>query len=452
MGRPSCRRDASFEVAAGGFDWFGQPAGKPLLTAYGLLELADMAKVHDVDRAHLERTARWLEQQQSADGSFPVDGCPHAWRQGADGPVVATAYVAWSLLEAGFRGRASERAIAYLRAHAEEQEDAYALALLANAFVAYHRDQDYTLRALERLVRAARRDGERVGWDTSMSGIAGAVGGAASTEATCLAAYALLRAAREPELVDGALATITRAKDLNGAWGSTQATILAIKTLLAAAEGGAGGVRGRVAVRVSLNGEAAGELVFEEGKTDFLQQLSFNGRASAGKNVVRMEPDGKSTLSWQLCGRAYVPKCPTDAVSTAAAATPSSPLALSVKFDRTAVAADDRVRADVSVRYLDERPTFMVIVDLGIPPGFEPEAGDFEELVQRRTIERFTLTGRQITIYLGALSKDSPIDFSYRLQAKLPVRAAVPAASAYEYYAPDRRADAADLPAILEAR
>jgi hypothetical protein len=48
----------TFERPGGGFDWWG--SGPPLvwLSAYGLQELTDMARVHPVDRAVIERTQR----------------------------------------------------------------------------------------------------------------------------------------------------------------------------------------------------------------------------------------------------------------------------------------------------------------------------------------------------------------------------------------------------------
>src|SRR5260370_100636 len=39
----------SFEIAGGGFDWFGRPPANRVLTAYGLMEFSDMARVSDVD-------------------------------------------------------------------------------------------------------------------------------------------------------------------------------------------------------------------------------------------------------------------------------------------------------------------------------------------------------------------------------------------------------------------
>src|SRR5258705_10046408 len=64
------QRLLSFEIAGGGFDWFGHPPANRTLTAYGLLEFADMACVHDVDPALIRRTRDWLIKQRNADGSW----------------------------------------------------------------------------------------------------------------------------------------------------------------------------------------------------------------------------------------------------------------------------------------------------------------------------------------------------------------------------------------------
>ena len=53
------------------------------------------------------------------------------------------------------------------------------------------------------------------------------------------------------------------------------------------------------------------------------------------------------------------------------------------------------------------------------------------------TIERYELTGRQILIYVGNLSHEHSLSFSYRLRAKFPLKAQTPASSVYDYYNPD---------------
>ena len=52
-------------------------------------------------------------------------------------------------------------------------------------------------------------------------------------------------------------------------------------------------------------------------------------------------------------------------------------------------------------------------------------------------IERYELTGRQILVYLTNLSDGKPLEFSFRLKARFPLRVQTPASSAYDYYNPD---------------
>ncbi len=64
------QRLLGFEVAGGGFDWFGNPPANRTLTAYGLMEFTDMARVQDVDSQVIQRTRQWLLSQRRPDGSW----------------------------------------------------------------------------------------------------------------------------------------------------------------------------------------------------------------------------------------------------------------------------------------------------------------------------------------------------------------------------------------------
>ena len=67
----------TFERPGGGFDWWG--SGEPLvwLSAYGLQEFSDMARVYPIDRGVLDRTQRWLMKQREADGTWSKIGATH---------------------------------------------------------------------------------------------------------------------------------------------------------------------------------------------------------------------------------------------------------------------------------------------------------------------------------------------------------------------------------------
>jgi hypothetical protein len=57
-------------------------------------------------------------------------------------------------------------------------------------------------------------------------------------------------------------------------------------------------------------------------------------------------------------------------------------------------------------------------------------------------IERYELTGRQVLVYVTNLSEGKPLEFSFRLRARFPLRRAKPGSNAYDYYNPDIAGDA----------
>ena len=102
------------------------------------------------------------------------------------------------------------------------------------------------------------------------------------------------------------------------------------------------------------------------------------------------------------------------------------------------------------MKYHGKRPTYMVIVDLGIPPGFTVDAGDFAEMVAAKKVEKATVTSRQVTLYLGDVKPGDVLTFEYTLKPKYPIKAKTPATVAYEYYTPSNRTVA--KPATLTVR
>jgi len=109
---------------------------------------------------------------------------------------------------------------------------------------------------------------------------------------------------------------------------------------------------------------------------------------------------------------------------------------------------EDTVTVDVTVTLNEPGRAEWALIDLGIPPGFAVQTEDLTALVGRfedvpedyefPTVERFELTGRQVLVYIGGLSSEHSLSFSYRLQAKFPLVAKAPASRAYDYYNPQK--------------
>jgi uncharacterized protein YfaS (alpha-2-macroglobulin family) len=449
------QRLTTFEVGGGGFSLFGRSPASQMLTAYGLQEFGDMRRVRDVDADLIQRAADWLLAQQQADGSWNVDpGLAHesTWGSLQNKQLPGTAYSLWSLIEAGFFDDARvQRGITYLRAHGEETDSAYVLALAANALVAADRAaapegaafqiDASTRRVLERLAAMAVLDKGAATWPSGVATYTGAKGQTGDIETTALAALAFLRADDRPQLANAALTSIVQQKDNFGTWHSTQATILALKALLQSVRAGSENVDAAITVKLD-DGQPRTVQVTRE-NFDVTQVLTFNDLPAGREHTAEISASGQGNLMYQIAGSYYLPWSAVPPATEQA-----EPLTIAVRYDRSELKINDSVRVNVRVRLSQPGSRAeSALIDLGVPPGFAVQTDDLDQLVARyrdlpdgyagARVERYELTGRQVLIYLTNLSGAQPVDLSYRLTARFPLVAQTPASAAYDYYNPD---------------
>ena len=419
------QRLLTFEATGGGFSLFGRGTGHVFLSAYGLLQLTDMAKVYPVDEAALERTARWLLARQAGDGSWSSGD----YRTGGN-TLGTTAFVTWALADAGHgQDEGVQRALSYIRERAATEKDAYTLALVANALVAADPKGQATAQILDQLVSLAVRDDKGVHWpgEETMMGGYGVTG---AVESTALAAHALIRAGRNLPLAQDALSFIIQSKDSWGTWGSTQATIWSLKALMLSAS--AGDVRdARATVRVSANDGAPQPLEFTPENADVVRVITFDD-ARPGENTVALDVSGQGSLMYQVTAIYYLPWSVAPPEPE-----PAGMMSVEVSYDRTQLVVDDVVNVTVRARLLRPGVAKMVLLDLGIPPGFTVQAEDLSALVEKGVIARYELTGRQIIVYIEDFSSEEMLAFAYRLKARFPLRAKTQQYQAYDYYNPE---------------
>jgi hypothetical protein len=118
------------------------------------------------------------------------------------------------------------------------------------------------------------------------------------------------------------------------------------------------------------------------------------------------------------------------------------------------MAQDDIATATATIRNNLPKTANMVMVDLGIPPGFELLSEDLQSMVERTAsqqsgrLEKFSLTATQAILYFNALAANQTTTITFRLRAKYPIRAHSFESRVYEYYDPDVNSTA--RPAQLE--
>lgn len=427
------QRLLTFEVPGGGFSWFGRAPANKILTAYGLMEFEDMARVYDVDPRLIERTRDWLARQQQPDGSWKPDtefineGATNRFNSDA---LRITAYIALALENTEYKGDGVAKARQFIQSHLGGDEDAYTLAVVANFAVQDEKDSELARRALSLLRDRATEKGEMAWWTAKETNVYGS-GESAAVETTGFAVQAMLKSGAYSDLVRKALAWITSQKSGDGNWGTTQATIMALRALVEASEQSGSDARGTV--EVLLNGKQAASLEITKENNDLLHQFVLPGAEAQEANQVELRFHGQGGMAYQIDGRYFVPWQHSEAVE---------PLAIDLKYDRTRLAQDEVATETATIRNNTGSTAKMVMVDLGIPPGFELLSEDLEAMVgstadaKSGRLEKFSLTATQAILYFDSIAPRDSFEVRFRLRAKYPIRASSFLSRVYEYYDP----------------
>jgi len=100
----------------------------------------------------------------------------------------------------------------------------------------------------------------------------------------------------------------------------------------------------------------------------------------------------------------------------------------------------------------------MVMVDVGVPHGFELLSEDLQDFQQRTAqsksghLSKFNLTATQAILYFDSLAAQDSVKLKYRLRAKYPIRARTFKSRVYEYYDPEVSAVARPVQLEVAAR
>ena len=195
-------------------------------------------------------------------------------------------------------------------------------------------------------------------------------------ETTGLAVQALLKWGGASGTASKALSYIAAKKDASGTWGTTQATIMALRALLLSTEKGAADVRGTL--EISLNGKPVEKLTLTPENNDLLHQFVFKGHRCQGQQC-RDSVRGQGRPGLPDRGRYFVPWD---------GETCREPLSIGVAYDRTQLQQDDIATATATVKNNLNKAANMVMVDLGIPPGFDLLSEDLQDYRRRARPEK----------------------------------------------------------------
>ena len=236
-----------------------------------------------------------------------------------------------------------------------------------------------------------------------------------------------------PALARAALSWLAEARDGQGTWGTTQATVLALKAMVVAAERPASRTQRRE-IEVRLGGKVVRRVSVEADQADVVQMVDLSGLLAGAGAALRLEITeltGEGT-GYQVLLRHHEVAAPADGGG--------GPLSVDVVYSAEEVRVGEDVVAEATVRNASGKTMPMVLLQLPVPPGFAVRRGDFEEHVAAGRIAKFEVGPRTVDVYLRGIPAGETVRIDYRLNATMPVEVDVPGATASEYYDPSVRA------------
>lgn len=413
-----------YESPGRGYEWFGSDPGHEALTAYGLMEFNDMAKVYDVDRAMVDRTAQWLLKRRDGKGGFQRSA-QALDSFGRASPEVTDAYIVYALVEAGTKGIDAE--IAAQRAVAARATDPYVLALAANTTIATGAGTPAAKDALARLLALQAADGSFPGADHSITRSGGV---ALSIETTALAALAMMKAGPTTmEPVRKAIDWLNAQREGGGAYGSTQSTVLAFKALTTYATF-ARRTRSPGVVVVKVDGRPVERVAYEAGHQGAIE-VDLARHLRRGKNVVELELDSREPMPYGL-GVRYRTTVPPSSPRTA--------VALSTKLERRALPLGESATLRVVLENRTDRGLPMTLARIGLPGGLTFQTWQLKELRDKKLVDFYETREREVVLYLRAMPPRDRRELVLELKADVPGTYTAPASSAYLYYTDEDKA------------
>ncbi len=425
---------AGFEAPKKGYEWFGGDPGHEALTAYGLLEFADMKDVYGaVDGAMLARTGAWLKSRRDGDGGYRRDA-KALDSFGRAAPEVTDAYITWALVSAGETGLDKE--IAKSMKLAETTQDAYQLALAAGTLLERGaRTSAQTKAGLAAAAKLAKMQSATGAWTNADHSITRSGGVNLQIETTSLAILALLKADGYLEQARKGIAWLQNNRSGFGQWSATQATVLALKAMIAFDDAtrvapAAG------AVSLLIDGVAVREQAYEAGRREPIVFTDFDDKLTAGKHSITLKSKSGEPLPYSIA----VEYRTTEPASSASAV---------VKLDATLAKTDlkmgETVRLDAVISNRTQNGQPMTLARLGLPGGLSFQNWQLKELREKGQIAFFETRAREVILYFRDLKPGEVKKLAIDLVATVPGSYTGPASSAYLYYNDSDKSWAAPL-------
>ena len=385
----------------------------------------DMAEVTNiVDPKLIDRTIQYLLNRRNGKGGFNQNNGKYGF-SGAS-PKVTNAYVVMALSHA--RVYASQYGHEFNTALAEalKSEDSYRMSLMAHACI----NVGDSINAKKLL--------DKLAWRVSKHGIkslkpeqtiVNSYGVSKNIETASLLADALIRSNHQDFVTINTLMDFILGNRTNGGFGSTQATVLALKAILSY-----GMLINQItepcSVTLMLNNKkivtreitAGSKSVVIDSLQNYIQpgllnwEVSFNGN----RNPISFAMD----LNWSI--------------NMPVVSDPSN-VSLETTLMETDCKVGDLVRMKVRIKNKTSIGLPMSLAMIGIPSGLTLQPWQLKEMQEKLLFDYYEIHKNYLVLYYREMGPNETISLNLDLKAEVAGKFEAPASNAYLYYTNELR-------------
>ena len=428
-----------FECERDGFEWFGADPGHEALSAFGLMQFTDMAQVMEISQEMMSRTRQWLLARRDGNGGFQRNPRHlHVW---SVEQAIVNAYVLWAITEADVAAGHPMRANGELAKELNEldriaraSEDPYLVALSAATLMNVKRDEAGRS-LLNRLAGMQKPDGHFEGRTTVTS----SGGLSLKMETTAIAALAFAKSQSDLSRARKAANWIKSHRQGTAGFGSTQATVLALKALITVANESETTLGGALEVR--LDGKVIGQAKLPDdarsGSAVEIRDLGAEIEEWLGdRRAVELElvAPGTHELAFTIDIACHVSTPESDA---------TCPLRLRTKLvsdqGNDVVQAGELMTVQANMRNTAANGLPMSVAIVGLPGGLEPRIDELDELQAAGAFAYYEIRGRDVVFYWRSVEPNQETEIEFHVTAAVPGSFTAPASRAYLYYTAEQK-------------
>ena len=402
---------------SGGYSLYGRSPAETVLTAYGLMEVSDLANVYKVDESVIKNMKDFLYGKQNFNGSFTITGYHLGGASSSDSDSL-NAYITWALSESDPKDSRLQKSIDYLKNKLDNIQDNYTLALIANVLANVNDNKLNDV--LKRLVNNISLDGNRAYLTTNIVDYYGTRGNIQNVQTVALASMALSKASYNPDTNKMFINYIINKKDVYGTWYSTQATILALKALNTANQKNS---LGNQTIKVSVNTDVK-EIKINNNPLE-VYEVTFDKLNKEKKLNIDIE---KGDAYYEVVEEYYIPYEDVNSDNDN----------ISVEIDAsTDLKVNDILEAKIKLTNESKNNIYNGMVKISIPQGFSVVEESLMELEKKGVIEKYETSYSTINIYLRNFEYSNIVNLRVSFRAMYPVNITGLAVNVYDYYNPE---------------